>query len=217
MSYREVMRRAEATLAETGRSNLTVVAVSKGRSAESIEQLYGLGHRDFGENRAQELVEKAALLPVEMRRNIRWHFVGPLQTNKVRLVRPTAHLLHSMDRVDLARAWMKGVGDPPPVLLQVNVGREPQKHGVDPDRAEEELEAIERIGVTVIGLMTIPAISENVDRTIGQFEELAQLGDHLRHKRPHLSELSMGMSDDFELAIRSGATIIRVGRAIFGD
>lgn len=219
MSYRQVMDRVSATLADCGRplDAVTVVVVSKGRSVAEIESLYQLGHRDFGENRAQEITWKNAELDPAIRRELRWHFVGPLQTNKVRLVRPLVRVLHSLDRVDLARAWMKGPGSPPPALLQVNVGREPQKHGVLPESAEETLVEMEGLGVTVIGLMTIPAIGRNEAETIGQYEELASLARQLRGDRPNLTELSMGMSDDFELAIRTGATMIRVGRAIFGD
>ena len=108
------------------------MAVSKAKPVSEIEAVYELGHRDFGENRAQEMAEKAARLPED----IRWHFVGGLQTNKARLVRPITHLLHSMDRASLAGAWAKGSGLPPPVLLQINTGHERQKSGVEPEEPD---------------------------------------------------------------------------------
>ena len=122
---------------ESGRdpSSITLVAVSKAKSVADIEAVYELGHRDFGENRAQEMAEKAARLPDD----IRWHFVGGLQTNKARLIRPITHLLHSMDRESLAGAWAKGGGLPPPVLFQVNTGHEPQKSGVGARRCRAML------------------------------------------------------------------------------
>ena len=102
--------------------------VSKGQSPEAIQELYEQGQRDFGENRAQELSGKVGQLPSD----IRWHFVGPLQTNKVRMVRPAVDLLHSLDRIDLVEPWVKGPGSPPPAIIQVKIGGEAQKHGVEP-------------------------------------------------------------------------------------
>lgn len=215
MSFREVQDRVAAATARVGRDpdDVTLVAVSKGHPAAAIEPVYEAGHRDFGESRAQELVAKAEQLPSD----IRWHFIGPLQRNKVRLVRPTAVLLHSMDRFNLAAAWLKGPGLPPPVLLQVNVGREPQKKGVDPDEAAGELEAMCALGLEVRGLMTIPPQVADADEARPYFAELEALRDQLRTPEADLSILSMGMTDDFEIAIEEGSTMIRVGRAIFGE
>jgi pyridoxal phosphate enzyme (YggS family) len=192
-------------------SEITTVVISKGRSIESIAALYDAGHRDFGENRAQELAGKVPVLPSD----IRWHFVGPLQTNKVRIVRPTASLLHSYDRIDLGRAWMKGPGNPPPVLLQVNVGGEEQKHGWAVDDVPAALERSVALGVEVRGLMAIPPLTSAAERSRPMFARLFQLRELARADHPQVVELSMGMSDDFEIAIEEGATIIRPGRAIF--
>jgi PLP dependent protein len=214
MSYDEVMARVQEAASGSGRSpgEITVVAVSKTMTLSDIEDVYRLGHRDFGENRAGEIAEKAASLP----RDIRWHFVGSLQSNKVRGVRGVVSLLHSMDRRSLAKAWMKGQGLPPPVLAQVNVGNEPQKSGLSPDEVAAELTWMEGLGLEVRGLMAIPPIPPQPEDSREHFRSLRLLRDELHPAHPSLTELSMGMSDDFEVAIEEGASIIRVGRAIFG-
>jgi hypothetical protein len=215
MSYEQVLERVAAASARAGRdpASVTLVAVSKAKPVSDIEAVYRLGHRDFGENRAQEMAEKAARLPDD----IRWHFVGALQTNKARLIRPLTHLLHSMDRESLAGAWAKGSGLPPPVLLQVNTGREPQKSGVLPEDAGTTLGQVLNLGIEVRGLMAIPPLSEDPEDQRPHFALLRDLRDHLARDHPAVTELSMGMSDDFEVAVEEGSSIIRVGRAIFGE
>jgi pyridoxal phosphate enzyme (YggS family) len=215
MSYEQVVERVAAASARVGRdpASVTLVAVSKAKPVSDIEAVYRLGHRDFGENRAQEMAEKAAQLPDD----IRWHFVGALQTNKARLIRPLTHLLHSMDRESLAGAWAKGSGLPPPVLLQVNTGREPQKSGVLPEDAGTTLSQVLSLGIEVRGLMVIPPLSDDPEDQRPHFALLRDLRDHLAREHPAVAELSMGMSDDFEVAVEEGSSIIRVGRAIFGE
>ena len=215
MSYDEVVARMATAAGRVGRdpASITLVAVSKAKLVSDIEAVYDLGHRDFGENRAQEMAEKAAVLPTD----IRWHFVGALQTNKTRLVRPITSLLHSMDRESLAAAWAKGNDLPPPVLLQVNTGREPQKSGVMPQDAGTTLERILAMGLVVRGLMAIPPISGDPGEQRSHFELLRTLRDDLARDHPSVVELSMGMTDDFEVAVEEGSSIIRVGRAIFGE
>ncbi|HSK06487.1 MAG TPA: YggS family pyridoxal phosphate-dependent enzyme [Acidimicrobiia bacterium] len=215
MSYQEVVSRAASAAERAGRTpdSVTLVAVSKSKPISDIEAVYQMGHRDFGENRAQEMAEKATGLPGD----IRWHFVGGLQANKARMVRPITHLLHSMDRESLAAAWAKGNGLPPPVLLQVNTGREPQKSGVMPERARETLERIVELGLEVRGLMAIPPISDDPEAQRPHFALLRHLRDDLSRDHPGIEELSMGMTDDFEVAVEEGSSIIRVGRAIFGE
>ena len=214
LSYQEAMDRVTAAAERSGRevTDVTVVAVSKTFGPEAIRTVHQFGHRDFGENRAQELADKAPQLPGD----IRWHFVGSLQSNKVGLVRGLTHLLHSMDRLSLAEAWMKGRGLAPPVLLEVNIGAEPQKSGVSPDGAEEALEEMLGLGVDVRGLMVIPPIPERPEDSRPHFARLREIRDRLALIHPRVRELSMGMSDDFEVAIEEGSTIIRIGRAIFG-
>jgi pyridoxal phosphate enzyme (YggS family) len=215
MSYEQVVARVAAAAARAGRdpASVTLVAVSKAKPVSDIEAVYRLGHRDFGENRAQEMAEKAAQLPGD----IRWHFIGALQTNKARLIRPLTHLLHSMDRGSLAGAWAKGSGLPPPVLLQVNTGREPQKSGVLPEDAGTTLGQVLSLGIEVRGLMAIPPLSDDPEDQRPHFALLRNLRDHLARDHPAVAELSMGMSDDFEVAVEEGSSIIRVGRAIFGE
>ena len=215
MSYADVLERMAATADRAGRdlASIRLVAVSKAKSVTDIEKVYALGHRDFGENRAQEMVEKAARLPDD----IRWHFIGGLQTNKARSIRPITHLLHSMDRESLGAAWAKGSGLPPPVLLQVNTGHEEQKSGADPERAGQVLDHLIGLGIEVLGLMAIPPYSDDPEQQRPHFAMLRELRDRLAPAQPSLVELSMGMTDDFEVAIEEGSTVIRVGRAIFGE
>jgi len=214
MSYREVMERVADAAAGSGRSpdEVTVVAVSKTMSVDDVLAVYEQGHRDFGENRAGELADKAAALPED----IRWHFVGSLQSNKTRMVRGVVHLLHSMDRRSLGKAWMKGRGLPPPVLAQVNIGREPQKSGVDPEDVPAALEWMETLGLDVRGLMAIPPEPDRPEDSREHFARLREIRDEVAPSHPSVVELSMGMTDDFEVAVAEGASIIRVGRAIFG-
>ena len=213
MSYEAVLGRVGEAASHVGRdaSEIVVVAVSKSRSPAEILALYDKGHRDFGENRAQELVDKAGELPGD----IRWHFVGTLQSRKARTVRPLVTLLHSMDRESLGSAWLKGHGLPPPVLLQVNIGREPQKSGIAPEDVSEALRWISKLGLEANGLMTIPPIPETPQSSRPHFAFLSDLQQQHVSEHPSLQALSMGMSDDFEVAIEERASIIRVGRAIF--
>lgn len=214
MSYREVLSRVEAAAARCDRSpdEITLVAVSKTKTADEVMAIYEMGHRDFGENRAKEMARKADRLPDD----IRWHFVGALQSNKTGLVRERTHLLHSMDRRSLASAWLKGPGLPPPVLLQVNIGGEDQKSGVPPSEAEEALGWLTAMGLRVVGLMTMPPAPDRAEESRRYFAEMRVLRHRLVVQHPELRELSMGMTDDFEVAVEEGASIIRVGRAIFG-
>jgi PLP dependent protein len=214
MSYLSVIERVASAAMRSGRdqSEITVVAVSKTKSESEIMEAYDLGHRDFGENRADEMAAKASSLP----RDIRWHFVGALQSNKARLVRGHTYLLHSMDRVSLAKAWLKGSGLPPPVLVQVNLADEPQKSGVKAGEASSLVESLLNIGIEVKGVMTIPPAPDNPDSSREFFASLREIRDGLAAEFPGVRELSMGMTDDFEVAIEEGASIIRIGRAIFG-
>lgn len=213
MSYADVVSRVADAARRSGRSgdDIQIVVISKGRSVAQIEKVYAQGHRVFGENRAQELAEKTPLLPPDLR----WHFVGPLQTNKVRIVRPAVELLHSYDRDKLGAAWLKGRGLAPPVLLQVNIGEEPQKHGFAPVDVESACDHAIGMGLDVRGLMAIPPLAEDPESARPYFVRLRQLRDRVRGTWPTIEELSMGMTDDFEVAVEEGATIIRPGRAIF--
>ena len=213
--YRAVVERIAAAAQRAGRpaDAITLVAVSKGRSIADIGELYRLGHRDFGENRAQELRDKVPALPDD----IRWHFVGPLQTNKVRTVRPAVSVLHSLDRMSLASAWMKGVGPAPDTMLQVNIGGEAQKSGFAVDEVAEALPALERLSVPIVGIMAIPPNVDDPTESRPYFEAMRELRDRIVVDHPGIVGLSMGMTNDFEVAIETGATAVRIGRAIFQD
>lgn len=214
MSYAEVMSRVEAAAERAKRNarDVTVVAVSKTMSTVEILAVYEQGHRDFGENRAQEMADKVGRLPAD----IRWHYVGALQSNKAKLIRSKTHLLHSMDRRSLADAWLKGPGLAPPVLVQVNIGEEPQKSGVLPDEVIDTVDWMISIGLDVTGLMSIPPIPKTAEDSRRHFSALRRIRDAVSAEAASVTQLSMGMTDDFEVAIEEGASIIRVGRAIFG-
>jgi PLP dependent protein len=200
--------REAATRSGRDPSDLTLVAVSKRHPAEAIREAYAEGQRDFGENYAQELEEKAralADLP-----DLRLHFIGHLQRNKAKLVAPNVALVHTIDSLALAQAIeRRAEGNAPKLLIQVNVAGEAQKSGVAPDAVEGLRDAIAReTSLEVEGLMTIPP-AEGDPRP--HFTALAALA-----RRLGLRELSMGMSDDLEDAVAAGATLVRVGTAIFG-
>lgn len=213
--YHRVIERVGEAAARASRepSDITVVAVSKERTVGEIEALYSEGHRDFGENRAGEMAEKALRLPDD----IRWHFVGSLQSNKVRSIRARTHLLHSLDRGSLAKAWVKGIGQPPPILIQVNIGGEEQKSGVDPEHAADLIGETIELGLEPHGLMAIPPLGTIPEDSRRFFVALCGLRASLATDAHPLGQLSMGMTNDFEVAIEEGASIIRVGRAIFGS
>lgn len=216
--YARVLERVQEAGARAGRdrSDVTLVAVSKTWPADVLKEAAGAGVTVFGENRAQELKEKFAVLGDR----VRWHFVGPLQSNKVRHVAGVAELVHSVDRYGLAEALGRrahSLGIVQDVLIEVNAAGEATKHGVEPAaalRLAEEVAALE--GVAVRGLMTIPPRAADPEETRPYFRDLAALRDLVADAVPGATELSMGMSGDFEVAIEEGATIVRVGEAIFG-
>lgn len=207
-----IRSRIDAAALEAGRqpSDVRLVAVSKTKPIEDIRVAYAAGQRDFGENYAQELRDKAAALADLP--GIRWHFIGHLQRNKVKYVVKAFATIHAVDSVKLAREIAKrgpGCG----VLVEVNVGDEGSKSGVPVRDALElarELHALEHVELG--GLMCIPPPGDT--RAFSTMAELAREG---RAEGLPLSELSMGMSEDFEAAIAHGATLIRVGTAIFGS
>jgi pyridoxal phosphate enzyme (YggS family) len=215
MSLAAVRRRLESALERSGRrpGEVQLLVVSKGHSIEEILGVYQQGQRDFGENRAQELAGKVGKLPAD----IRWHFVGALQSNKVRLVRPSVDLLHSFDRIELGPTWLKGPGNAPPVLLQINIGEEPQKHGIAPSDVAPAVRATRDLGIDLRGVMAMAPIGRHSEEARPYFRRLKQLAEEVREICPVAIEVSMGMTDDFEVAIEEGSTMIRVGRAIFAE
>ncbi len=193
------------------RSDVQLLAVSKGHSNQAVRELYEAGQRAFGENRPQGLAERmAAGLP----QDIEWHFVGNVQRRAIKVIAPPIVLLHSFDRASLIAAWAK-IEQPPPVLIEVNIAAEPQKHGFDPSEVLSTADAAAAAHIEVRGLMIIPPRVDRPQDARPWFAKLRDLGELLRQEHPAAVELSMGMTDDFEVAIEEGASIVRVGRAIF--
>lgn len=193
-------------------ASVKLVAVTKTFRADSIRPVLRQGHRDFGENRVQEAAQKWLPLREEFP-EIKLHLIGPLQTNKVRQAIGLFDCIETLDRPKLAAALATEIqrqGKAPKLLVQVNVGAEQQKAGIAPHEAQQFVTRCEReFGLAISGLMCIPPLS---DDPVPYFENLAMLG-----KRLSLPELSMGMSADFEEAITAGATMVRIGSAIFGS
>ncbi len=208
---------AAAQAAGRDPASVRLIAVSKEQPIEKVFEAHDHGATDFGENTAQGLVEKAEAF-ARAGRQARFHFIGRLQRNKVNLVLRYAAMVHSVDRLELAEALSKRVADRRlPVLLQVNIGREAQKGGVEPEAAVELARRVAGLpGLELAGLMGIPPA--DVDPA-PFFAELAGLSRALvaTPEGARARELSMGMTQDFEIAIRHGATLVRVGTAIFGD
>lgn len=218
--YESVRRQVADAADVSGRdaSDVTIVVVTKTVGLDDIGLALSAGARDFGENRVQEFLGKFGLFP-----DVRWHFIGSLQTNKVKDVVGRAFLIHSIDSLHLLkevdrRASEQGIVQS--VLLQVNVSGEASKHGFAPHDLHEALVDAARFdNVLVRGLMTMAPIAARPDDIRWVFRRLREIRDDLRESAPdgvELDELSMGMSGDFRTAVEEGATIVRVGGAIFG-
>lgn len=198
------------------RSEITLIAVSKTFPPDAVERAIGLGVHEIGENRIQEMETKKPLVSSPAR----WHMIGHLQSNKARQAVRLADVIQTVDSERLARrlsAECAMVGRTLDVLLQVNMGHEPQKSGIDPDRVEGVLRAVASLShLRPIGLMTIPPAQSDPRP---HFSSLRALRDTLNRKLQlsDFVELSMGMSEDFEVAIEEGATMIRLGRSVFGE
>ena len=190
------------------RSDVRVVAATKSVSAERVAEVVAAGCTHLGENRAQELLAKAPVLAEGPGRAPTWHFIGPLQRNKVKPLAPWVSVWQTVDRPALAMA-VAAHAPGATVLIEVNVAAEPQKAGCPPAEVERLADTARQAGLIVAGLMTVPPQGSTPRRWFAGLAELAaDLG---------LAELSMGMSSDFEVAIEEGATIVRLGRILFGD
>lgn len=221
-SIRERIERATKRSA-FGERSVTLLGASKGQSLNSIRSASEVGVLDMGENYAQELLTKA---PLCLDTDIRWHFIGRLQANKIKHILPYVTSIGSLDSLELAdkivraREQLEIARPPIPVLIQVNVGSERQKVGL-PVAVVENLfdQFLEMNGLTVAGLMCLPPQSKDPEKTRPYFKQMKQLFDKLkaRHRKPEVFQvLSMGMSQDFEAAIEEGSNCVRIGEALFG-
>ena len=203
---------------QMGEANL--IAVSKTKPIELLKEAYDASMRDFGENKVQELVEKYDLLP----KDIRWHLIGHLQTNKVKYIVDKVFLIHSVDSLKLAKEISKEAlkkNTNVNVLIEVNVADEDSKFGVSVDETESLIREISALpAITVKGLMTVAPYVENAEENRPVFKKLKQLFVDIKAKNidnVFMEIMSMGMSGDYEVAVEEGATYVRVGTKIFGE
>lgn len=217
-----VIERIEKAAKKAGRDpkDIQLIAVSKTKPADMISTIYDLGIRDFGENKVQEITAKSQILPDD----IKWHMIGHLQRNKVKAVLPKVSLIHSVDSIRLAKA----ISDEAVklqitanILLEVNIANEDTKYGFTAKETEEYFEEIAALpNICIRGLMTSAPFVDNPEDNREYFRQLKKLCVDLKDKNidnTSMDFLSMGMTNDFEVAIEEGATHVRVGTAIFGE
>jgi len=216
----QVRERMADAARKSGRTaeQIELVAVSKTHAAEKVQEAIEAGQLLFGESRVQEARAKIPLLPSRLR----WHFIGHLQKNKIRHALPLFELFHGIDSLALAQEMdriAEEEGMRPRVLLEVNVAGEASKHGFSPEALRRDLEAALSLGrLTIEGLMTLPPLAPEAEASRQYFIALRKLRDQLEAEFDvRLPQLSMGMSGDFPIAIEEGATLVRVGTAIFGE
>lgn len=210
----QVHSRIQAACERAGRSpdDVTLIAVTKGFPAQAVRDGFAAGLRHFGENRAQEAAEKLPAL-ADIRPAVTWHMIGHLQTNKVKTVLGLFDIIHSVDSFHLAEAISRRALNTVPAFLEVNASGEPSKFGFATEELSDGFNRISRLpNIDVRGLMTVAPLSTDPESVRPVFRRLREAARAL-----DLPQLSMGMTDDFEIAIEEGATHIRVGRAIFGD
>lgn len=201
------------------REDITLIAVSKTKPIETLQHAYDLGVRVFGENKVQELSEKYDALPDD----IHWHMIGHLQRNKIKYIIGKTELIHSVDSFRLAEAIEKEAAKrnlTADVLMEVNIAQEESKFGLLPEEVDEFIEKVQKLPhLQVKGLMTIAPFVENPEENREVFAQLKKLSVDIATKNAHnitMSILSMGMTNDYQIAIEEGATMIRVGTGIFG-
>ena len=206
--------------AKAGRAvdEIELVAISKTHDAEKVREVVEAGQSLFGESRVQEARIKIPELPS----SLRWHFVGHLQKNKIRHALPLFEMIHSVNSLELAQdinRIAEEEGLHPRVLLEVNVAGEGSKFGFQPDTLREQMESLLALPrLSILGLMTIPPLAEDAEASRKFFVKLRDLRDQLQTEfHVDLAQLSMGMTNDFPIAVEEGATLVRVGTAIFGE
>lgn len=220
-NLKDVEEKIQQACARAGRdrSEVTLIAVSKTKPEEVLKEAYDLGIRVFGENKVQELTDKYEALP----KDIHWHMIGHLQRNKVKYIIDKAELIHSVDSMRLAEAIEKEAEKRDlivDVLLEVNVAKEESKFGLMPEEVEEFVEKAAKFPhIRVKGLMTIAPFVDNPETNRPVFARLRKLSVDIDAKKVNnitMSILSMGMTNDYQVAIEEGATMVRVGTGIFG-
>jgi pyridoxal phosphate enzyme (YggS family) len=218
--YQAIVEKIATAAASANRDpdEITLVVVSKNHPHQLVLDLLELGARDFGENRDQEANPKAKQIALETNQAFNWHFIGQLQTNKVKSVLEYASFLHSLDRNSLLEELIKRTTEravPLKVFVQVNMTEDPERGGVNPgDLMTFAERVLSSLGLELVGLMGVGGLDVAPER---EFERLAQLSGQLQQLAPRADRLSMGMSGDFETAIAYGATHLRIGTAITGN
>jgi len=203
---------------DLGSHHVTLVAVSKTKSVEEIKELYDLGQREFGENYVQELVQKQTQLPSD----IKWHFIGHLQSNKVKQIAPFIHLIQSVDSLKLLQEINKQATKNNRVidcLLQVHIAQEETKFGFDETEVVDTIKNIKELqlaNIRVTGLMGMASFTDDMSKVKTEFKFLKLIFKKLITHNPQLLTLSMGMSSDYPFAIEEGSTMVRIGSLIFG-
>lgn len=217
----EVRQKIEAACQRVGRDpkEVTLIAVSKTKPAEMVEEVYRLGVRDFGENKVQEIAAKFPVLP----QDIRWHMIGHLQTNKIRTLLGKTVMIHSVDSIHLAEKLEEEAARQNltvDILLEINVAREESKFGFFLEEAEDAVMKIRDFThLRICGFMTSAPFVENAEENRDVFKKLNHFYVDMKSKNidnTNMSVLSMGMTNDYEIAIEEGATMVRIGTAIFG-
>ena len=199
------------------KDKINIVGVSKKKSLEDILSLYKLGLRDFGENYAQEMNEKSLALNSE---KIRWHFMGPIQSNKIGLIVKNSYLVHSVDREKVVRKMdleSKKIDKRQKILVQVNISGEVSKSGISPYDVEEFVNFVDNFAnLELAGLMFMPNINQDKTLHIKEINDSVELFNNLRTKKKNIKILSLGTSSDYKECIKEGSNLIRVGEILFG-
>ena len=199
------------------KDKINIVGVSKKKSLEDILSLYKLGLRDFGENYAQELNKKSLALNSE---KIRWHFMGPIQSNKIGLIVKNSYLVHSVDREKVVRKMdleSKKIDKRQKILVQVNISGEVSKSGISPSDVEEFVNFVDNFAnLELAGLMFMPNINQDKTLHIKEINDSVELFNNLRTKKKNIKILSLGTSSDYKECIKEGSNLIRVGEILFG-
>lgn len=219
MSIAENLKKIEQEIP----NNVKIIAVSKTHPKEMIQEVYDFGHRVFGENKAQEMMEKYEALP----KDIQWHMIGHLQTNKVKYIAPFVSMIHSVDSLKLLKEINKEAiknNRMIDCLLQIDIANEETKFGMLEMKAMELLSSedfAQLNNIRICGVMGIGSITEDINQTRQEFKNLKAtfltLKEEFFKKEDYFTEISMGMSSDYDIAIKEGSTIVRIGSLIFGQ